>query len=114
MKRLDIIVHREQIGKVSDALHKNDIGGLTFYEIKGRGRSKYEPEHVGTGVMEYIPDFGHWTKIEVLVADSRVKQIIDDLLQTISRGSASDGKIFIYDVAEAIDIGTKRTGDTVL
>jgi nitrogen regulatory protein PII len=48
--------------------------------------------------MEYVPDFGPWTKIEVLVADSKVKQIVDDLLQTISRGSASDGKIFIYDV----------------
>jgi nitrogen regulatory protein P-II 1 len=114
MKRLDIIVHHEQVGKVSDSLRKNDVGGMTFYEIKGRGRSKYEPEHVGTGVMEYIPDFGPWTKIEVLVADSQVKQIVDDLLQSISRGSPSDGKIFIYDVAEAIDIGTKRTGDTVL
>jgi nitrogen regulatory protein P-II 1 len=54
------------------------------------------------------------TKIEVLVADSKVKQIVDDLLQSISRGSPSDGKIFVYDVAEAIDIGTKRTGDIVL
>jgi nitrogen regulatory protein P-II 1 len=48
------------------------------------------------------------TKIEVLVADSKLKQIVDDLLQTISRGSASDGKIFIYDVAEAIDIRTRE------
>jgi nitrogen regulatory protein P-II 1 len=82
-------------------------------------RSKVEvaqnmPEHVGTGVMEYVPDFGTWTKIEVLVADSKVKQIVDDLLQSISRGSPSDGKIFVYDVAEAIDIGTKRTGNIVL
>src|ERR671938_966680 len=114
MKRVDIIVHHDRIGKVSDCLRKNDIGGLTIYDIKGRGRSKYEPEHVGTGVMEYVPDFGTWTKIEVLVTDSKVKQIIDDLLQAISRGSASDGKIFIYDVAEAIDIETKKTGDTVL
>jgi nitrogen regulatory protein PII len=58
--------------------------------------------------------FGDWIKIEVLLADPKVKQIVDDLLQTISRGSASDGKIFIYDVAEAIDIGTKKTGDTVI
>jgi nitrogen regulatory protein PII len=114
MKRLDIIVSYEQIGKVNDTLRKNEVGGLTFYDIKGRGHSKYEPEHIGTGVMEYVPEFGHWTKIEVLVADSKVKQIIDDLLQTISSGSPSDGKIFIYDVADAIDIGTKRTGDTVL
>jgi nitrogen regulatory protein P-II 1 len=64
--------------------------------------------------MEYTPDFGTWTKIEVLVADSKIQQIVDELLQAISRSSASDGKIFIYDVAEAIDIGTKKTGDSAL
>ena len=64
--------------------------------------------------LQYVPDFVTWTKIEPLVADSKVKQIVDDLLQTMSRGSSSDGKIFIYDVAEAIDIGTKKTGDEVL
>jgi nitrogen regulatory protein P-II 1 len=114
MKRLDITVRHEQVGKVSDCLRKNEVGGLTFYDVKGRGHSKYEPEHVGTGVMEYKPDFGHWIKIELLVADSQVKPIIDDLLQMISSGSPSDGKIFIYDVAEAIDIGTKRRGDKAL
>jgi nitrogen regulatory protein P-II 1 len=114
MKRLDIIVPSEQIGKVNDILRKNKVGGMTFYEIKGRGHSKYESEYVGTGVMEYTPEFGYWTKIEVIVTDSQVKQITEDLLQTISRGSSSDGKIFIYDVGEAIDIGTKKTGDEVL
>jgi nitrogen regulatory protein P-II 1 len=64
--------------------------------------------------MEYTPDFGTRTKIEVLVTDSKVNQIVDNILQTISRGSASDGKIFIYDVADAIDIGTKKTDDLLL
>ena len=114
MKRLDIIIPREQLGKVNDTLHKNRVGGMTFYGIKGRGRSKYEPESIGTGVMEYVPEFGRWTKIEVLVADLQAKQITDDILQTMSTGSASDGKIFVYDVVEAFDIGTKRTGDTAL
>jgi nitrogen regulatory protein P-II 1 len=102
MKKLDVIVHIERVGEVSDSLRKNDVDGLTFYHIRGRGRSKYAPERVGTGVMEYTPDFGDWIKIEVLVADPKVNQIVDDLLQTISRGSASDGKIFIYDVVEAM------------
>ena len=87
---------------------------MILYDIKGRGRSRYPAEHVGTGVMEYTPDFGTWTKVEVLVADSKVQQIVDELLQAISRSSASDGKIFIYDVVEAIDIGTKKTGDSAL
>jgi nitrogen regulatory protein P-II 1 len=50
----------------------------------------------------------------VLVSDSQAKQIIDDILNIVSTGSASDGKIFVYDVKEAYDIGTKRVDDMAL
>ena len=46
--------------------------------------------------------------------DAEAKEIIDDVLKVISTGSASDGKIFVYDVAEAYDIGSKETGDDAL
>jgi nitrogen regulatory protein P-II 1 len=69
---------------------------------------------VGRGVMRYVPEFGSRTKIEVLVKDSLAKEIIDDLLKNISTGSTSDGKIFVYDVAEAYDIGSKESGDSAL
>jgi nitrogen regulatory protein PII len=39
MKKLDVIVHIERVGAVSNSLRKNDVGGLTFYHIRGRGRS---------------------------------------------------------------------------
>jgi nitrogen regulatory protein P-II 1 len=64
--------------------------------------------------MRYTPEFGFRTKIEVLVPDATAKQIIDDVLKVISTGSASDGKVFVYDVAEAYDIGSKEKGDTAL
>jgi nitrogen regulatory protein PII len=50
----------------------------------------------------------------VLVQDDVAKAIIADVLKTISSGSASDGKIFVYDVAEAYDIGSKEKGDAAL
>ena len=114
MKRLDIIVPHEHVGEVDKILHKHNVGVMTFYDIKGRGRSKNEPIYVGTGVMKYVPEFGHGTKVEVLVSDSQASQIIDDILKVISTGSASDGKLFVYDVKEAYDIGTQRTGDMAL
>jgi len=85
-----------------------------MYDIKGRGRAKQEPVAVGRGVMRYIPEYGSRTKIEVLVSDSLSELIIDEVLKTISTGSPSDGKIFVYDVADAYDIGTKETGDSAL
>jgi nitrogen regulatory protein P-II 1 len=114
MKRLDIIIPHERLSEVNDILHKHKVGGITFYDIKGRGRAKQEPLAVGRGVMRYVPEFGTRTKIEVLVNDSLAKEIIDDLLKKISTGSTSDGKIFVYDVAEAYDIGSKESGDSAL
>jgi nitrogen regulatory protein P-II 1 len=114
MKKLDIIISHEHIAEVNDTLHKNKVGGMTFYDIKGRGHSKYEPVDVGRGIRRYIPEFASWTKIEVLVADSQAKKIIGDILNVISTYSASDGKIFVYNVEEAYDIKTKKTGRIAL
>ena len=50
----------------------------------------------------------------MLVADSQAKPIIDDLLVNVSTGSSSDGKIFVYGVAEAYDIGTKKSSDVAI
>jgi nitrogen regulatory protein P-II 1 len=114
VKRLDIIIPHERLSEVNDILHKHKVGGITFYDIKGRGRAKQEPVAVGRGVMRYVPEFGSRTKIEVLVKDSLSKVIIEDLLKKISTGSTSDGKIFVYDVVEAYDIGSKESNDSAL
>jgi nitrogen regulatory protein P-II 1 len=114
MKRLDLIIPHERLNEINELLHRHKVGGMTFYDIKGRGRAKREPVSVGRGVMRYVPEFGFRTKIEVLVQDAMAKAIIDDVLMVISTGSASDGKIFVYDVAEAYDIGSKEKGDAAL
>lgn len=108
MKRLDIIIPHEHLQEVNDILHKHKVGGMTFYDIKGRGLSKREPVSVSRSIMRYVPEFGSRIKIEVLVSDSLANPIIDNILNVISTGSDYDGKIFFYDVAEAYDIGTKK------
>jgi nitrogen regulatory protein P-II 1 len=114
MKRLDVIIPHERLNEVNELLHKHKVGGMSFYDIKGRGRAKREPVSVGRGVMRYVPEFGFRTKIEVLVPDNVAKAIIDDVFKVLSTGSASDGKIFVYDVAEAYDIGSKEKGEAAL
>ena len=114
LKRLDIIIPHERLQEVNDILHKNKVGGMTFYDIKGRGRSKREPVSVGRGIMRYVPEFASRIKIEVIVSDSLAKPIIDDIINVIRSGSDYDAKIFFYDVAEAYDIGTKEISDSTL
>jgi nitrogen regulatory protein P-II 1 len=68
MKRLDIIIiPNERLQEVNDFLHKNKVGCITFYDIKGRGRVEREPVSVGWAIMRYIPEFGSLIKILVLV-----------------------------------------------
>ena len=114
MKRLDLVIPHERFHEVNELLRTHKVGGLTSIDVKGRGRAKNEPVAIARGTMRYIPEFGSRTKIEVLVPDSLIKSIIDDVLKLISTGSASDGKIFVYDVAEAYDIGSKQTGDNAI
>ena len=114
MKRLDIIILYERLQEVNDIFHKHKVGGMTFYDVNGRGRSKREPVSVGRGLMRYVPEFGSRIKIEVIVSDSLAKPIIDNIINVINTGSDYDGKIFFYDVAEAYDIGTKETGNSAL
>jgi nitrogen regulatory protein P-II 1 len=114
LKRLDLIIPHERLQEVNELLHRHRVGGITLYDIKGRGKTKQEPVSFGRGIARYVPEFGTRTKIEVLVADSQVKSLLDDLIKTISTGSSPDGKIFVYDVIQAFDIRTKKSGDSAL
>jgi nitrogen regulatory protein P-II 1 len=114
LKRFDLIVPHERLRDLDDLMREHDVGGLTFYDIKGRGRTRQEPVAVGRGVMRYVPEFGSRMKVEVLVSNQKVKLIIDDIFTKIGTGSVSDGKIFVYDVYEAYDIVSKESGDEAL
>jgi nitrogen regulatory protein P-II 1 len=122
MKQLDIIIPHERLDAVNGILYNHKVGGMMYFDIKGRGRVKREPveERVhgyGGGYKtgrKYTPEFGTRTKIEVLVSDSTYKQIVDEILNTVSTGSPADGKIFVKDISEAYDIGSKQNGDPAL
>jgi nitrogen regulatory protein P-II 1 len=114
MKRIELIIPHERVRDVNEILHKYKVGGMTMYDIKGRGRAKQKPLAVGRGVIRYIPEYGSRTKIEVLVPDGLVDPIIKNVLTSTSTGSSSDGKIFVFDVDNAYDIGTKEMGDSAL
>ena len=117
MKQLDIIVPYERLNEVNEILHKHKVGGMYFLQITGRGRAEREevetlvgPDRYRTG-KKYVPEFGSRTLVSVIIPDETRRSIIDDILSKIGTGKASDGKIFVKDVPEAYDIGTKETGD---
>ena len=114
MKKLELLIPHERLEAVNELLHKHNVGGMTCYDVKGRGRSKQESVDVERGTRSYIPELGPRTKIEVIVENTVAKGIIDDVLNVISTGSSYDGKLFVSDIAESYDIGTKASGDAAL
>ena len=118
MKEIDFLIRTEDLGQVTSLLEKHGIGGITFYEISGAGRAKREavPERVRaymTGRM-ITPDYVKRTKVEAVVPDSKVKEIIDEILNSVSPGKEAHGMIFLRDVADAYEMGTKSSGEAVL
>jgi nitrogen regulatory protein PII len=87
---------------------------MTFYDVKGRGRTDLEPVEAGRGIMRRVPEFSSRTKIEVIVADSMVKSIVHEILNVLCKTSSASGKIFVSEITEAYDIETKGTGDAVV
>ena len=114
MKKIDVIIAHERLIEINEIIHKHKVGGMTFYNIKGRGRSKLEPVDSNKGILRPTPEFQTRIKCEMIVPEHMVRSIVDEILKVINKGSAPDGKIFVYEVVEAHDIRTKVSGEIAL
>ena len=111
MKRVDLLVSHEHLVEINELLHKHNVGGITFYDVRGRGRTNLESVEPGRGTTRRVPEFSSRTKIEIIVADPLVKAVVNDILNILREGSFASGKIFVSDIMEAYDIETKETGE---
>jgi nitrogen regulatory protein P-II 1 len=112
LKKIDLIISHEHFLEVSELLHKDKIDGMTFYSVKGRGRSRHEEVSAGRGIARTVPEFVAGTKIELIVEDSVVQSIIGDIRTILSKGSFPFGKIFVSDIVEVHDINICESGDS--
>jgi nitrogen regulatory protein P-II 1 len=119
MKEISIFIRKDDLTQVTEILRKHNVGGISFYDINGAGRAKREavPEMVRSYMTgrTITPDYAKRTKVETIVPDSAMNQIVDDLLNNLShRKAEAHGMIFIKDVSDAYEIGTKQRGEAVL
>jgi nitrogen regulatory protein P-II 1 len=106
VKKVEAIIKPFKLDDVKDALHEVGVSGMTVSEVKGFGRQKGHTE-LYRGA-EYVIDFLPKVKIEVVVENSLLDNVIEAIASAARTGRIGDGKIFVLDVAEAIRI---RTGD---
>jgi|ERR1051326_6105612 nitrogen regulatory protein P-II 1 len=114
MKRIEAVVPTARLERAFSALRELNIGGLTYYDSKGHGEIPRPEVHSNRGTSVYRPAFNINSTIVVVVNDSMAEKVIDKILESTSSGLKGEGKIFLSDVDDAIDIGSKTRGEKAI
>ena len=112
MKKIEAIIQPFKLDEVKDALIGIGIDGMTISEVRGHGRQKGHKE-VYRG-HEYQVDLLPKVKVEMVVPTTRADEVVRALVGAARTGNIGDGKIFTYDVAEAIRIRNEDRGEAAL
>lgn len=112
MKLVAAIIKPFKLDDVRESLSEIGVQGVTVTEVKGFGRQKGHTE-LYRGA-EYVVDFLPKVKIEVAVDDGLVDQVIEAITKVARTGKIGDGKIFVFDLEQAVRIRTGETGPEAL
>lgn len=112
MKKVEAIIKPFKLDEVKDQLNEIGIKGITVSEVKGFGRQKGHTE-LYRGA-EYVVDFLPKIKLEIIVSDSLVDDVINTIMKTAQTGRIGDGKIFVTDLVDTIRIRTGERGEEAI
>lgn len=112
MKKIEAIIQPFKLEDVKEALKSIGIDGMTISEVRGHGRQKGHKE-VYRGV-EYNVDLLPKMKLELVVPDARLEEVLETVSTAARTGKIGDGKLFIFDVAEVVRIRNNDRGETAL
>ncbi|MFO1105829.1 MAG: P-II family nitrogen regulator [Amaricoccus sp.] len=112
MKLIIAVIKPFKLEEVREALTGIGVQGLMVSEVKGYGRQSGHTE-IYRGA-EYVVNFVPKIKLELVVPDAAVTQVVDTLAATAKTGKIGDGKIFVLDVLQAHRVRTGESGDDAL
>jgi|TARA_Y100000031_G_scaffold116998_1_gene129762 nitrogen regulatory protein P-II 1 len=109
MKKVEAIIKPFKLDEVKDKLNEIGIKGITVSEVKGFGRQKGHTE-LYRGA-EYVVDFLPKIKLEIIVSDSMLDEVVEAIMNTAKTGRIGDGKIFVFPIEDIVRIRTGEHGD---
>ena len=112
MKKIEAIIKPFKIDEVREALSEVGVVGMSVSEVKGFGRQKGHKE-IYRG-SEYNVDFLPKIKIEIVLPDEKVEDVIEAVCKSANTGKIGDGKVFVSTIEQAIRIRTEESGDEAL
>src|SRR5262249_1293372 len=104
MKKIEAVIKPFTLDVVKSELQKMGVLGLTVYEVRGIGRQKGHTE-LYRGA-EYIADFMPKMKIEVVIRDDQIEEVVDAIARKARTGRIGDGKIFVSSLEDVVRIRT--------
>ena len=112
MKKVEAIIKPFKLDEVKDQLNEIGIKGITVTEVKGFGRQKGHTE-LYRGA-EYVVDFLPKIKLEIIVSDDQLEEVINAIMKSAQTGRIGDGKIFVTDLQDTIRIRTGERGEEAI
>jgi len=112
MKKVEAIIKPFKLDEVKESLSEIGVHGMTVTEVKGFGRTGGKKE-VYRG-SAYVVDFVPKVKLEIIVPEDSVRQVINAIVEAAKTGRIGDGKIFVSSVDEVIRIRTGETGEDAI
>jgi nitrogen regulatory protein P-II 1 len=112
MKQIVAIIKPFKLDEVREGLSEIGITGLTVTEVRGFGRQKGHTE-LYRGA-EYVVDFLPKVRLEVVVQDNRVDEVLESIIKSARTGKIGDGKIFVLPVDQVVRIRTGETDDNAI
>ncbi|MDD2648216.1 MAG: P-II family nitrogen regulator [Eubacteriales bacterium] len=111
MKKLEIILKPEKLEELKDAL-SDMVGGMTITSVMGFGAQRGAKEYYrGVEVtVRFLPKY----KVEIVVDNTKVEGIVAKARAVLNTGHTGDGKIFVYEVTDAVRVRTGESGESAI
>ena len=112
MKLIIATIKPFKLDEVRQALTESGVNGMMVTEIKGYGSQSGHTEIYR--VAEYAVNFVPKIRLDIVLSDNEVDQVISTIESTAKTGKIGDGKIFVLDVQQAVRDRTGETGDSAV
>jgi len=112
VKKLEAIVQPFKLDDVKEALIAIGVDGMTISEVRGHGRQKGHSETYRG--QEYNVDLLPKVKIEIVIPDARLDEVMNTLATAARTGKIGDGKVFVLDVGQAVRIRNGDMGESAI
>lgn len=111
MKKIEAIIRKTRFEDVKEALLAADIEWFSYYDVRGVGKSRQA--RIYRGVM-YDTSSIERIMISIVVRDKNAEKTVQAILNAAQTGEVGDGRIFVYDIEDAVRIRTGERGDIAL